>query len=335
MKHWTEPNGIFLIQIPIEWQYINPAVEGGTEVSPYSFSPYEDPIGCFQISCYPLKELAPKIAKAHPNGVSILEWKQIRKDDSEFCMHLFFGELADQSFIGKYIYDAGLENDKRIISQLSIVDQVLNSIVIVPLNDRKLAANLDKYDRFTGALAASYDLLDASIESDSYIEIIAISANQIDAYLRLSLVLALQLKHLTNEIEVQYLFQADNEKGIMERDIFDDSLKFGVIDQNIFNKFTSLYKLRNKVIHRYIISNIKTRDLVGIAYGYVEAAEEARLILRDYEHKQAKEKFGIYGSKLHKSVSKNNMEAIKRLHATVNDKHLFSKFKRKIPNKAP
>lgn len=332
MKHWTEPNGILLIQTPTDWQYLNPAVEGEIETSPYSFQPYEDAVGCFQLSCYPLIEQAPSIAKAHPKGVQKLTWKQSRKDDSEFCVHLFFGALADQVLIGKYIYDFGLKNHKKINDQLVIVDQVLNSIVIVPVNDRKLAADLDKFDRFNASLAASYDLLYSSIKSESYIEVITISANQIDAFLRLCIVIAKQLKDCTDDIDVKYLFQEDNERGIMERKIFDHSLKYDVLNQQIHKELNSLYQLRNRVIHRYIISNIKTRDLIDIAARYLEASETVRLTLRGLEHKQADEQHGVYGKNFCKALI-DDKDAIQRLYAEVNDKHLLSRFKRKIDNK--
>lgn len=329
MKHWTEPNGIFLIHIPIDWQYLNTAIEGEVEISPYSFQPYEESIGCFQLSCYPLIEEAPSVAQANPNGVPNLIWKKSRMDDSEFCVHLYFGALADQALIGKYIYDVGLKNDKRIIEQLTIVGQILNSVVIVPIHERKLASNLNKFDRFTGSLAASHDLLHSSIESESYIEIIAISANQIDAYLRLSIVIAKQLNDQTNDIDIKYLFQADNEKGMMERKIFDHSLEYGVIDQEIYDELNSLYLLRNRVIHRYIISDIKTRDLVDIAARYLKASETVRLILREFENKQAGSQYGVYGKKLGKASITDNA-AIQRLYADANDKHLLGRFNRTI-----
>lgn len=330
MKHWTEPNGIFLIHIPIEWQYLNPAVKGEVEKSPYSFQPYDDVVGCFQISCYPLNDLAPKTSEANPIGVPILNWQLSRMDDSEYCCYLFYGALADQALIGKYIYDVGLKSDKRIIEQLSIVAEVLNSIVIVPVQDRKLASSFDKLDKFVAALGASYDLLDSALESESFIEFISISANQLDAYLRLSIVLAIQLENHTNDIPIEYLFQADNEKGFMERKIFGDSLKYGVINQELFSELNLLYQSRNRVIHRYIISNIKSRDLIEIASQYNKIVEKVRLILRDLEEKQAKEEFGIYGRKYGKTASISDNNALKRAYADVNDKHLLEKFKRKI-----
>jgi len=328
MKHWTEPNGILLIQVPIDWQYLNSGLKDYEEKSPYGFQPYEDPIGCFQLSCYPLSELAPSIAKANPSGVKKLSWKETRADNSDFCTHLFFGAYFDQALIGKYIYDAEFEGDKRIAEQLAIVNRILYSVVIVPKSDRKLAADLDKFDRFTGSLAASHDLLYTAIDAGACIEIIAITANQIDAYLRLSLVIAKQLKEKTNDIETTYLFQADGEKGIMERKVFEDALKSQVIDVETFDSLNELYNLRNRVIHRYIISDIKSRDLVEIAGRYLSALEIVRLILRDFEQKQAAVPYGVYGTKCSKTSVRD--DAIRRLYASANDTHLLEKYKRNV-----
>jgi hypothetical protein len=252
-------------------------------------------------------------------------------DNSELCTHIYFGALADQAFIGKYIYDANLDSDERINEELRLVDSILKSLVIVPPSDRKLASDMEKFDRFQGALAASYDLLDNAIESDSFIEVIAVSANQIDAFLRLSIVIALQIENQTDEVPLKYLFQAEDERGLMERKIYDDALKHNVITDDDHKELCSLYKLRNRVIHRYIISDIKTRDLPGIAVRYVEVSEKVRLILRDLENEQKDCDYGVYGKKFMK-FSEPDDETIKRLYADVNDKHLIRKFARKVTN---
>lgn len=328
MKHWTEPNGILLIQIPIDWHYLNSGLSDCEEKSPYGFQPYEDSIGCFQLSCYPLSELAPSTARANPGGVRKLSWNESRADNSEFCTHLFYGAYYDQALIGKYIYDIGLEGDSRIAEQLAIVNKVLHSVVIVPESDRKRAADLDKFDRFLGSLAASYDLLYSAINALAFIEIIAIAANQIDAHLRLSLVIAKQMEQETDNIEIRYLFQADGEKGIMERKVFDDALESKVIDTETFDGLNELYNLRNRVIHRYIISDIKSRDLVTIAGKYLSALEKTRLILRDFEQKQADVPYGLYGTKSGKTSITD--DAVRRLYAKANDKHLLEKYKRNV-----
>jgi len=142
------------------------------------------------------------------------------------------------------------------------------------------------------------------------------------------LVIAKQLNKQTNDIETRYLFQADDERGIMERKVFDDALKFDVIDQEAFEDLSALYDLRNRVIHRYIISNIRTRDLVDIAGRYLNTLEKTRLILRSFELRQANEPLGVYGKKFGKtSVTE---DSVRRLHASANDKHLIEKFNRNV-----
>jgi uncharacterized protein YutE (UPF0331/DUF86 family) len=299
------------MHIPTHWQYRNPIIDGVEEENPFSFEPYEDSVGCFQNSCYPDGELS--------NGQRTT-WIEKRIDDDEFCMHLYFCMYGDQALIGKFIYDKPLENDPRVVKQLSVVNDILQSIIIVPKEDRTLASSLEKYDRFIGSLGAANDLLYSAINSGSYFEIIAISASIIDAYLRLSLVVKRQIESSTNDIELKYIYQADNEKGLLESHIFQHAINAKIIDQSIHSELKELYQMRNRVIHRYVISNIKTIDLAMISGRYIELTEKVRLILNDLENQQTKEKFGLYGKILGKA-SVTNKKAVDRLLADVTDKH--------------
>jgi uncharacterized protein YutE (UPF0331/DUF86 family) len=322
MKHWTEPSGIFLMQIPIEWQYKNPVFENIEEESPYSFELYEDSVGCFQLSCYPLTELVP-----NHKGVPKSGWTHSKMDSDEFEVHLYCGSIGDQALIGKYIYNNELQGDARVEDQLEVVHTVLKSITVVPKKDRLLATNLDKYDQFLASLGASYDLLYSAIESESYIESIIVSANLIDAYLRLSIVITKQLRDKTDEIDIRYLFQADDERGLMERAVFRDALQLDVINQSTVNELSELYNLRNRIVHRYIISSIKTRDIPPVVSRYLEMVEKIRLILQKIEDLQIGEDFGIYGRGFTRKDSLNDDEMRVAL-SWVNDKHLLDKFKK-------
>ena len=334
MKHWTEPSGIFLLRIPIEWQYRNLAVADGREESPYSFEPYDEAIGCFQISCYPLAELAPNLkqgaSKTKLNG----NWEHSRMDSQDFDVHLFFGAKDDQALIGKYIYSRTLRNDARVAEQLTIVREVLRSIVVVPPNERNLAANLNKHDRFLASLVASYDLLYSAIESESYVEIIVLSANQIDAFLRLSIVLAKQLQAESDDIDVKYLFQGDGEKGLLERVVFNHARELGVIDEATREELSDLYDFRNRIVHRYVISSLKTRDMIPVVTKYLEMSERIRLVLRGFEEQQVGKNFGIYGHGFVRAESFDDME-IRRVHSWANDKHMLARFKRKVEEGKP
>jgi hypothetical protein len=98
-----------------------------------------------------------------------------------------------------------------------------------------------------------------------------------------------------------------------------------------FDSLNELYNLRNRVIHRYIISDIKSRDLVEIAGRYLSALEIIRLILRDFEQKQAAVPYGVYGTKCSKTSVRD--DAIRRLYASANDKHLLEKYKRNVSDR--
>lgn len=329
MKHWTEPNGIFIVNIPIEWQYRNSAIEDIEERSPYSFEPYEDSLGCFQLSCYPISEKGINSNFPVQENNSKIDWLESRMDDDEFDVLLYHAQVDDMLCMAKYIYSAEHRNDNRIKHQLKNVQKALDSVRVIPKSDRQLAANLNKHDNFLGSLLASSDLLGNAYKNESHIELVVILSNQIDAFLRIAIILHQQIENKTNDIEVKYLFQGDNERGIIERKIYTKAHELEIIDDDIYKELNDLYDLRNRVIHRYIISFLKTRDIAKIAYDYTMLNEKIKLILRTYEEKQFGTGFGIYGRGYSKEDEFDETE-YRRAYSMANDKHLLTKLKRKI-----
>lgn len=329
MKHWTEPNGNFIVNIPIEWQYINVVYDNVEEKSPYSFELYEDSLGCFQLSCYSLSEkgINPNFPVQKNN--SKVTWLASRMDDKKFDVLLFHAQVDDLLCMAKYIYSSELRNDNRIKEQIEKVRLTLDSFRVIPQSDRELAKNLDRHDNFLASLAASYDLLKNALESESYIEMIVILANQTDAFLRSSIILKEQLEKKTNEIEVKYIFQGDTDSGIIERKIYNKALEIGILDNKAYKELNDLYDLRNRVIHRYIISFLKTRDIIKIAYNYLVINERIRLILKSYEEMQFGKGYGIYGRGYDKNDELDEKEN-RRVFSWANDKHLIEKLKRKL-----
>lgn len=329
MKHWTEPGGVFIMNIPVDWQYKNPLFRDAEEVSPYSFEPYENPMGCFQISTYPLsgRAINPNFPVQASN--SQIEWFETNMNDEEFDMLLFYAQVDDSFCMAKHIYLKEHRDHKGIVEQKQNVKLVLDSFRIIPLHERSLATNLNKYDNFISSLTASYDLSENAYKSNSYIELVAILSNQIDAFLRMAIILDIQLTNSTNDIEIKYLFQGENQKGINERKIYNVALELRIIDDDTFQELNALYDMRNKVIHRYIISFIKTRDIADTAYDYSILSEKIRLILESYENRQANEHVGIYGGSFKETASFSDSD-YKRVYSWVNDKHLIDRLKRRI-----
>ena len=329
MKHWTEPNGVFIINIPTEWQYKNVVVQNGEEKSPYSFEPYENQFGCFQLSCYPLSEKGINPNLPHQKANSKLQWFEARMDDKEFDVFLWYAQVDDQLCMAKYIYSAIERKKSKTKKQLKKAIKVLESLRVISKPERIYAFNLNKYDNFLGSLMASYDLRENAFNTNSYVELIIIVSNQIDAFLRLSIVLNEQLKSKSNEIDLKYLFQADDERGIIERKIYKKAFEENIIDSDLNDKLNVLYNDRNRVIHRYIISHIKTREIVKIAYEYMMICEDVRLVCKEYEEKQFGKGFGIYGKGFSKEdeFDKNDQRIA---FAMVNDKHQIEALQRKL-----
>ncbi|QXP70647.1 hypothetical protein H0I29_00630 [Polaribacter sp. R2A056_3_33] len=328
-KHWTEPNGIFIINIPVNWQYKNAVFEHIEEKSPYSFEQYENSTGCFQLSCYPLSERGVNPNFPIQKSDSKINWLESRMDDEEFDMYLWHAQVDDQFCMAKCIYSAKDRKTSKVKKLVKKSRKALESLRVVPVDDRSYAIALNKYDNFNGSLASSYDLRERALESKSHIEIIAIVSNQIDAYLRISIVLKKQLEEKTNNIQIKYLFQEENERGIMERTIYKEAKSLNIISEEIFNELNLLYDMRNRVIHRYIISYIKTIDIAESAVSYLFLCEKIREILKSIEEEQIDNEIGIYG----KGYLKNyevTLEDQRIAWSMANDKHLLKYLQRKI-----
>src|SRR5258706_406648 len=155
------------------------------------------------------------------------------------------------------------------------------------------------------------------------------TANLIDAYLRQSLLMKKQIDLKTNEIDIVFLYQGDEDKTITERQIYNLSKDQGLTSQALFDKLETLYKKRNKIVHRYIISDLKTNELLDIFDEYEIVCEEVRLVLKKMEDLQFREKIGIHGGQ-RDPREEHSPEAINFLMSLVNDKHLLTGLKRDI-----
>lgn len=329
MKYFTEPSGKFVLKIPTEWQYKNIAV-GHEEVSPFSFELYENSIGAFQISCYSDQEKPiNKKIPAQKFDTSKLDFIKQRMDGGGFNMHLWFARVEDHMFMAKYIYETSKQDDHEIPIELEKVENSLETLELISPENRSLALELDKYEKFMASLAASFDLKYKAIENKSIIELMIIIANQIDAYLRMAIVMKKQLREKTNRIDISLLYQGENDPPIMERKIYKQAKDLDIVSQSTFNKLNQLYTDRNKVIHRFIISEFKTVYLYEIVYDYEEICETVRLSLKDVEELQFKEGIGIHGNDRHPAEEPTEQN-INMLYSQVNDKHLIKELFRDI-----
>jgi hypothetical protein len=286
MKYFTHPDGIFEIKIPLDWHYKN-EVAGYENKSPFSFELFQNTQGCFQISCYHKSEQ--KINSNIPKGTynkGKLEFIQTELPDPEFKMLLWATVVEDYFFMAKYICQPTKLNSKIIKKQIEKVENSLSTLICLSPDRRQFAINCDRFEKFNASLAASFDLKNKAIKNQSFIELIILNANQIDAYLRLCIVHKFQIIENSNLFKLDYLYQGENDRPLMEKKIYDKAKEMNILSEEQHSKLYNLYDLRNKVVHRYIITDIKTIELKEISYDYELICEDIRIVLANIETEQ-------------------------------------------------
>jgi hypothetical protein len=132
----------------------------------------------------------------------------------------------------------------------------------------------DRLGRFLNGVAASAELYSKAAKNGYFIEAVCLASNLIDAQLRIGLILRQQIKTKSKTIHKALLFQGEQDKPISEREIYKRALAEGVINQGLYSNLDELYTDRNKVIHRYIVSDLRTEGVleIGIRYEKMQTA---------------------------------------------------------------
>ena len=146
---------------------------------------------------------------------------------------------------------------------------------------------------FLQGVGATSLILSNAISNKAFIEATCILASQIDALLRIGIVLKSQINNSNRNIEIEWIYQGLTDKKKSEKDIYKKALDMGIIDQNIFDKLYVLYDDRNRVIHRFVISEITLAEVEEIAYKYYQKQQEINKFIYDLESEQIEKKVGM------------------------------------------
>ena len=294
-KHWIEPKGIFIMNIPVDWQYKNDIVEGFEEISPYSFVRYGNASGAFQISCYKISEKGNPEWPVYETKVIYENWlKVIKNYDDGYEIIFHYAQIDDTLVMVKIISEPDERDEQDFESQLEFSKQVMSSVTIIPKCDRELAVKHRAYDNFMSSIMAAFDLRNRAKENLSVIEVVILTSNIIDAYLRLSIVMTTQLINVSDDFDVKYLFEGETGKGRSEGKIYSEANQLKIIDETELEALNSLYRRRNKVVHRFLISKIRTNDVIKLADDYNSVLEWITVKLKSIEDEQIDAGVGLY-----------------------------------------
>lgn len=175
----------------------------------------------------------------------------------------------------------------------------------------------DKLENFMNSFVTAVELSNRAGKNGFFIEYIVLTASIIDAMLRISLILQYQLETKSNKVLDSLLYQSDEDKIISERKIYKMSLDKNIISKKLFDDLEKLYKQRNRVIHRYIISDISTKEVLNIGIQYEQIKYLVSDCVETLENKQIKAGIGM--TRREKNTIKENL--VKTLNEMSLKKH--------------
>ena len=158
-------------------------------------------------------------------------------------------------------------------------------------------------EKFIYSLGIIVALRDRAWSRAAFIEYIVLSCTQVDAMLRWAIVLKEQVDNKNSEINEMWL-----TKNMKERTLFDIAVKRGVIEKNFADNLHRLYKNRNDIIHRFIITDIDYEFGKRIASGFEPMIEKLKQKLYEIEEQQIEKQVGITRKgKVSESVIKDKL----------------------------
>ena len=196
------------------------------------------------------------------------------------------------------------------IAYREIIARVLSGSLILD----KHMSMASRLDDFISGFIAAVELRNRAGELGAFIEAICLSATVIDAALRIGLILKHQLRTESSEIPSELLHQAENDKPVSERHIYRKASEQAVIDRALFERLELLYQQRNRVVHRYITSELTTQDVLRIALDYEHTIGKVSEAVDELEREQIRKGVGMTHLENESFEMKYFLELSKRKH---------------------
>ncbi|MCJ1806342.1 hypothetical protein MRP92_05375 [Flavobacterium covae] len=329
MRKFINKDGKFIITLPEDWFHKNKLYET-KDVEADSFEFITEPVGTFQLTLTSTdKGRIPDIIKKHnlksqEYGKNNLEITEDFFPSEKFDMHLWFIVVDNFFLMAKYIYNS-IDRGKEIITQeITKARKALDTVIFVETEYQEAVLASFQFDKFMFSLVTSRELTDKAYKNNNPIELVILLANQIDAALRLCLILHEQIETESEYIDIKLIYQKDDDKAIMEKAIYKLALDKGIIDESLNAELYNLYNQRNKVVHRYIISEITTKEVMKISIDYSLMEKKIGEIVKGYEKRQFEKKVGIYGHE--PADTPITDEQRKLIQNAINEKHSHYSF---------
>lgn len=188
--------------------------------------------------------------------------------------------------------DHDLDN-RSIEDKEKIILECIRSFRLIDDDERNSKLKTYRFDMFLQGVGASVMLSNKAVQNKAFIEGTCLFASQIDALLRIGVVLKNQIVNENSEIELEWIYQGLADKKKSEKDVYMKAKDLGIIEVDLFDELYFLYDDRNRVIHRFIISEITYAEVEEISYKYYKIREKINSLIYDIEAEQIHLNVGI------------------------------------------
>lgn len=300
MKRFMDIQGTFEIMVPANWLY------SISDQGFHTFNEYNDGNSdCFELSFYDLKDTTEKENLAHHfgflkptiiNGWDYRSYPDETSDDDSWITKTWTTIIGSKAVLFGFTFDFNKEiirNPSILKNKIKTIRKIIASFDFIDESESEKRLNSYRFEMFLQGIGASALILNRAIENKSFIEATCLFATQIDSLLRIAIVLQKQILNKNDTIDREWIYQGPEDKRKTEKDVYKTAKELNIIDDEVLKELFRLYEDRNRVIHRFIISEITLADVEQIAYRYLLVLNTIAEIVDNLEGEQIKLNIGI------------------------------------------
>jgi len=309
-KIFIDDEGTFEIQVPTTWKYSLKGA-GVTEFREYEILKRD----VFQISINKpnenIKKRFDSMESPEINGIKCLVLPEGGTEDFKVKYWMTF--IDNKAIMFMLTHSINPDEDiepKPLEEKLDEARQVMASFKLIKPEDSESKLNSYRFDMFLQGLAATSYMLNKAVENHAFIEATCLFASQIDGLLRIGIILQKQIVNNDRVIEKEWIYQGLSDGKKTEKNIYKKAKELGILDDTTFDKLYKLYDDRNRVIHRFIISEITLAEVENITHEYYQMREKITSIVHDIETKQIELGVGMTMEVSNETVEKNNINFV-------------------------
>jgi len=313
-KIFIDDKGTFEVQVLTTWKY---SLEEENGVCVHTFSEYEvwKP-DAFQISIQKsnedIKKKFDSMESIEINGIKCLVLPEGGFEGFRVkCWMIFIDDEAIMFTLTHSIKPDEDMEPKPLEEKLDEARQAIGSFKLIKPEHSEPRLNSYRFDMFLQGVAATAYMVNKAVENHAFIEATCLFASQIDGLLRIGIILQKQIANKNRVIEKEWIYQGLSDRKKSEKDIYKEAKELGILDDTTFDKlYNLLYNDRNRVIHRFIISEITLAEIENIAYEYYQMQQKITSIVHDIETKQIELGVGMTIDTSNETVEKNNINLV-------------------------